>query len=63
MSFSKIDLEKQIADIDNLAEEYNRSLPWIRKQILEYEPFEKVHNPRAVVIVCDATFYGKRKEE
>jgi hypothetical protein len=37
-------------------------LPWIRKHILEYEPQEKIHNAREVVIVCDATFYGKRKD-
>ena len=36
---------------------------WIRKQIFEYEPAEKVHHPRAVVIVCDATFYGKKKDK
>jgi len=46
-----------------LASEYNRSIPWIRKQILEYEPSEKVHYPREVIIVCDATFYGKRKDK
>jgi len=38
-------------------------LPWVRKQISEYEPIEKVHNPREIVIVCDATFYGKRKDK
>jgi hypothetical protein len=38
-------------------------LPWIRKQILEYEPVEKTHQPREVVIVCDATFYGNRKDK
>ena len=47
----------------HLAEDYHRSIPWIRKQIFEYEPVEKTHNPRAVVIVCDATFYGKKKDE
>ena len=46
----------------HLAEDYHRSIPWIRQQIFEYEPVEKTHNPRAVVIVCDATFYGKRKD-
>jgi len=34
----------------------------LRKQINEYEPDAKVYNPRAIVLVCDATFYGKRKE-
>jgi len=33
------------------------------KGIGKYEPVEKIHNPRAVVIVCDATFYGKRKDK
>jgi hypothetical protein len=59
--FKKYVYKRQI--LQDLAEEYNRSLPWIRKQILEYEPSEKVHNPRTVVIVCDATFYGKRKDK
>jgi hypothetical protein len=49
--------------LKDLATEYDRSIPWIRKQIFEYEPVEKIHNPRAVVIVCDATFYGKRKDK
>jgi len=43
--------------------EYNRSIPWIRKKILQYEPPEKVYNPKEVIIVCDATFYGKRKDK
>lgn len=47
----------------DLAEEYHRSLPWVRKQILDYQPPEKTHNPRPVIIVCDATFYGKRKDK
>ncbi len=34
-----------------------------KKQIFEYEPIEKVHNPREVILVCDATFYGKRKDK
>jgi len=49
--------------LKDLAVEYNRSIPWIRKQIFEYEPVEKVHNPRAVVIVCDTTFYGKKRDK
>lgn len=32
------------------------------KQRDEYIVDEKVHNPRAVNLVCDATFYGKRKD-
>ena len=29
----------------------------------ENEPIEKVHNPKEVILVCDATFYGKRKDK
>ena len=35
----------------------------MRKQILEYNTPFKIHNPREIVIVCDATFYGKRKDK
>jgi len=57
--FKKYVYRRQI--LMHLAEDYHRSIPWIRKQIFEYEPVEKVHHPRAVLIVCDATFYGKKK--
>ena len=33
------------------------------KQRNEYIVDEKVHNPRVVNLVCDATFYGKRKDK
>lgn len=46
-----------------MASEYKRSISWIQKQIFEYEPDYKIHNPRAVNLVCDATFYGKRKDK
>jgi hypothetical protein len=45
-----------------LSADYNKSIPWIRDKIIKYEPEEKIHNPRPVVIVCDATFYGRRKD-
>jgi len=48
--------------LNNLAQDYQRSIPWIRSKILDYEPPELTFNPRPVVIVCDATFYGKRKD-
>jgi len=38
-------------------------MSWIVKQRDEYIVDEKVHNPRAVNLVCDATFYGKRKDK
>jgi hypothetical protein len=33
------------------------------KQRDGYEPGEKTHNPRPIILVCDATFYGKRKDK
>ena len=58
--FKKYVYKRQI--LKDLSLEYKRSLPWVRKQILEYNTPLKVHNPREVIIVCDATFYGKRKD-
>jgi len=49
--FKKYIYRRQI--LMHLAEDYKRSIPWIRRQLFEYEPIEKAHNPRAVVIVCD----------
>jgi hypothetical protein len=49
--------------LDDLASEYKRSISWVQKQIFEYEPAYKTHNPRAINLVCDATFYGKRKDK
>ena len=46
-----------------MAVAYKRSISWVQKQIFEYEPDYKIHNPRAVNLVCDATFYGKRKDK
>ena len=40
-----------------------KSVSWIKKQISEYEPIYKTHNPRAANLICDATFYGKRKDK
>ena len=59
--FSKYIYKREI--LKDLAQEYHRSILWIRKQILEYQPPEKVHNLREVVIVCNTTFYGKRKDK
>lgn len=42
-----------------LSDAYHRSIPWVRKQIFEYEP----NHPREVLIVADATFFGKRKDK
>jgi hypothetical protein len=47
----------------DLADAYKHSIPWVRKQIFVYEPSYKVHHPRAINLICDATFYGKRKDK
>ena len=33
------------------------------KQRDTYEPDMKEHKPRGIILVCDATFYGKRKDK
>lgn len=45
--------------LSNLVEEYKKSPCWIQKQIFDYEPELKTHKPRKVILVCNATFYGK----
>jgi len=47
----------------DLAQVYHRSIPWNRKQIFEYESNYKTYFPRAVNLISDATFYGKRKDK
>jgi hypothetical protein len=49
--------------LKGLASKYNKSSKWIQEQIRSYEPDEKHHNPRPIILVCDATFYGKRKDK
>lgn len=46
-----------------MASKYSKSISWIQKQIFEYEPEFKFHNPRDVNLICDATFYGKRRDK
>jgi hypothetical protein len=48
--------------LSDLADVCKHSIPWVRKQIFKYEPDYKIHYPRAVNLICDATFYGKRKD-
>jgi hypothetical protein len=49
--------------LKDLAQKYNRSIRWVQYKIKEYEPYEKIHSPRAINLICDATFYGKRKDK
>lgn len=47
----------------DLAIEYGKTKRWAYTQIHSYELPKKYHNPRAVTLVCDTTFYGKRKDK
>ena len=49
--------------LKDLAHKYNKSIQWVHYKIQEYEPSQKVHNPRSVNLICDATFYGKRRDK
>jgi hypothetical protein len=49
--------------LKQLSAKYDKSIPWIMKQRDEYIVDIKVHNPRPVNLICDATFYGKRKDK
>ena len=47
----------------DLASEYSKSKRWVSYQIHKYIVPKKEHKPRAVTLVCDTTFYGKRKDK
>ena len=47
----------------DLAIEYGKTKRWAYTQIHSYELPKKYHNPRAVTLVCDTTFYAKRKDK
>jgi len=47
--------------LKQLSVKYNKSIPWIMKQRDEYIMDEKVHYPRVVNLVCDATFMVREK--
>jgi hypothetical protein len=49
--------------LKDLSIEYSHSIQWVHYKLKEYEPDAKVHNPRAVNLICDATFYGKRRDK
>ncbi len=53
----------QCQTLKQLATKYNKSIRWIIKQRDEYIVDVKAHNPGPVNLICDATFYGKRKDK
>lgn len=44
-----------------IAESLGKSEKWIRTEIDRYKIEEKKHNPRKVVLVLDATFWGRKQ--
>ena len=49
--------------LKQLAAPHQRSIPWIRKQIFEYEPPYHTYNPREGTGIADATFFGKKRDK
>ena len=48
--------------LKQLSHKYDRSIPWIKKQLDAFEPEARHINPSAITIVADATFYGKKSD-
>ena len=46
-----------------MADNYQLSIPTIRKHIRAYQPIEIPLTPREVIIIADATFFGKRVDK
>ncbi len=49
--------------LKQLSHKYHKKIPWIKKYLDEYEPDEIKTTPSKVIIVADATFFGKRKDK
>ena len=47
--------------LKQLSIKYKKSINWIKEQIDNYEIPRRKRNPRRVVLICDATFLGKRR--
>ena len=47
--------------LEQLSNKYKKNIKWVRKQINNYKTKPRKRNPRRVVLICDATFFGKRK--
>ena len=48
-------------NLEDLSGKYKKGTKWIKKQIDSYKIKPRKRNPRRVVLVCDVTFFGKRK--
>lgn len=49
--------------VRELALEYSKDRRTIHRMLEMYEPPKKIHDPRAVHIVVDATYFGERKKD
>lgn len=45
--------------LNDLAEEYGKSINWVRKQLQEASSIKKIVNPSGLVMIADATFFGR----
>jgi hypothetical protein len=45
-----------------LSLKYDRSIPWIKKQLDAFEPEARYINPSIITLVADATFHGKKSD-
>jgi len=48
--------------LKQLSNKYDRSIPWIKKQLDAFESQARQINPSIITIVADATFYGKKSD-
>jgi hypothetical protein len=49
--------------LQELAQKYHHSRQWVQQQIHTYAPQIKERIPREVILVLDATFFGKRTDQ
>jgi hypothetical protein len=49
--------------LKELAKEYGHSRAWVQERIHQYGPSVRGRYPRPVVLVIDATFFGKRRDK
>ena len=48
--------------LKQLSNKYDRSIPWIKKQLDAFEPEARHINPSIITLVADATFHGKKSD-
>lgn len=49
--------------LSQLSDKYKKGTKWVKKQINNCKIKLRKRNPRKVTVVCDATFFGKRKNK